>query len=143
MNSNTCYCAPCHLLLICTFITPKICVDFPFIQNHSQIGPFHMSSLIVLEFFFKEKKKKGMTLNCVGIFDWFFCFVFFSFFFFGHTQNMQKFLDQGLSPHHSSNPSHSSDSTESLTHWATRELCGWQSSREKCKVNPYPKIFTK
>ena len=35
---------------------------------------------------------------------------------------MQKFPGQGVGPHHSSDPSHSSDNTGSLTHWATREL---------------------
>ena len=43
----------------------------------------------------------------------FFCFLgfffFFFFFFFGYTHSVQKFPDQG------SNPSHSSDNTESLT----------------------------
>ena len=35
---------------------------------------------------------------------------------FGHTHGMQKFLGQGLNLHHSSNQSHSSDNTGSLTH---------------------------
>lgn len=34
---------------------------------------------------------------------------------FGLYTGMQKFLDQGLNPHHSSNPSKSSNDTRSLT----------------------------
>ena len=45
-----------------------------------------------------------------------------SFFFFGHTCGMSKFLGQGSNLRHSSNLSHSSDNTGSLTHWATREV---------------------
>ena len=44
---------------------------------------------------------------------------FFFFFFFGNTRSMGKLLGQRL------NPSHSSDNTGSLTHWATRELQGF------------------
>ena len=46
----------------------------------------------------------------------------FNNFFFPCTPGMQKSLDQGSNPCHSSNQSHSSDHTGSLTHWATREL---------------------
>ena len=42
-----------------------------------------------------------------------------SFFFFGCTCSTWKFPGQGL------NPCHSSDSTRTLTHWATRELPTW------------------
>ena len=35
---------------------------------------------------------------------------------------MQKISGQGSKLHHSSHPSHCSDNTRSLTHWATREL---------------------
>ena len=42
--------------------------------------------------------------------------------FFGHTQGMWKFLDQGLNPHHSSDSSCCNDNARSLTHCATREL---------------------
>ena len=35
--------------------------------------------------------------------------------FFGHAQGMWKFLGQGLNPHVSSDLSHSSDNTRSLT----------------------------
>ena len=38
------------------------------------------------------------------------------FFFFGHTHGMQKFLGQESNPLHSSDPSHSTDNTGSLTH---------------------------
>ena len=41
---------------------------------------------------------------------------------FGHAHSVQKFLGQGLNLCHGSILSHSSDSTGSLTHWATREL---------------------
>ena len=47
---------------------------------------------------------------------------FFSFFFFGCTCSMRKFLSQGSDPRHSSNSCQSSDKARSLTHWATREL---------------------
>lgn len=43
-------------------------------------------------------------------------------FFFGHSQGMQKSLGQGWTLHCSSNLSHGSDRTSSLTHGATREL---------------------
>ena len=42
--------------------------------------------------------------------------------FFGCTHIMQKFLGQGSILCHSSNQSHCSDNTGSLTCWATREL---------------------
>ena len=42
--------------------------------------------------------------------------------FFGHAHNMQKFLGQGLNPHHRSGPGLYSVNTRSLTCWATREL---------------------
>ena len=47
---------------------------------------------------------------------------FLSFFFFGHIHGIQKFLGQGSNPGHSSNLSHSSDNTGSLTQCATREF---------------------
>ena len=37
---------------------------------------------------------------------------------------MYKFPGQRLNPRHSCDPSHSSDNTRSLTHWATREFQG-------------------
>ena len=42
--------------------------------------------------------------------------------FFGCTSGMQKFPGQGSNPRHSSDPSHRSDNTRYLTHWATWEL---------------------
>ena len=45
--------------------------------------------------------------------------------FFGHAHGMWKLPGQGLNPCHSSNQSHNSYKTGSLTHWATREL--WSS----------------
>ena len=39
-----------------------------------------------------------------------------NFFLCGHTHCMRKFPGQGSNPHHSSNPSHRSDNTGSLTH---------------------------
>ena len=42
-------------------------------------------------------------------------------FFFGHTLGMQEFPGQESNSRHSCDQSHSSDNTESLTHWATRE----------------------
>ena len=44
--------------------------------------------------------------------------IFFKFF--GHTHSMWKFSGQGWNPCHSSDPSHCSDNTRSLTHCATR-----------------------
>ena len=44
-----------------------------------------------------------------------FCFFNFAFVF-GHAHGKQKFLGQGLNPHHSSDLSHSSDSARSRTH---------------------------
>ena len=44
------------------------------------------------------------------------------FFFFVFVSSMKKFLGQESNMRHSSDPSHSSDNTKSLTHWATREL---------------------
>ena len=44
------------------------------------------------------------------------------FFFVGHAHGLQKFPDQGLNPHHSSNPRCCSDNTGSLTFCTTREL---------------------
>ena len=41
---------------------------------------------------------------------------------FGHTHDIWKFPGQGKNPHHSSNPSHSTDNAGSLTPRATREL---------------------
>ena len=49
----------------------------------------------------------------------------FSFFFFGCAQGTQKFLGQVSDLCHSSNQSHGSDHTGSLTHWASRELLEW------------------
>ena len=40
----------------------------------------------------------------------------------GCIHSMLKFLGQGWKPRYSSNQSHSSDNTRSLTHWATSEL---------------------
>ena len=37
-----------------------------------------------------------------------------------HSHGMQKFLRQESNPHHSSDLSHSSDNTGSLSHWITR-----------------------
>ena len=51
-----------------------------------------------------------------------FFFFFFFFFFSGHIYGMWKFLGQGLNLHHSSDLSHCSGHTRSLTHWAMREL---------------------
>ena len=50
---------------------------------------------------------------------------FFFFLFFGHVHGMWKFLGQGLNLYHSSNPRHSGDNTDSLSHWAIRELLIW------------------
>ena len=50
-------------------------------------------------------------------------YLFFTiFFFFGHAHSMWKFLGQGLNQCHSSNLSHSSKNTGSLTHCTTREF---------------------
>ena len=49
-------------------------------------------------------------------------FFHFSFFGFGHTCGMQKFLDQALNWHHSSNLSHSSANTRYLTYVTNQEL---------------------
>ena len=51
-----------------------------------------------------------------------FLFSFPLFFSFGCTHGMWKFPGQGSNQHHSSNLSHSSDNTGSLTHCVTREL---------------------
>ena len=40
---------------------------------------------------------------------------FFYFLFFSHASGMQKFLDQGWYPCHTSDSSHSSENTDSLT----------------------------
>ena len=58
---------------------------------------------------------------------------------------MWKFPDQGSNPCHSSNQSHYSDNTRSLTHWATRELLpvlffvenpgnSWDAIRAACEA---------
>ena len=47
---------------------------------------------------------------------------YFFFFFFGYSCSMCKFLGQGSNPSHSSDLSHCSDNTESLTCCAPREL---------------------
>ena len=44
------------------------------------------------------------------------------YYFFAHAHTMQKFLGQGSNPHHSSNWSHCSGNTRSLTCCAAREL---------------------
>ena len=49
----------------------------------------------------------------------FFCFFFL---FFCRSQGLWKLLSQGSNPRRSSNLSCCSENTESLTHWATREL---------------------
>ena len=54
------------------------------------------------------------------------------FYYFGHALGMQKFLGQGLNPHHSSDLSQCSDNTGSLTHWATRKL--WEGLFFKAKT---------
>ena len=46
----------------------------------------------------------------------------FSFSFFDCTHDVQKFMGQGLNPHHSSDPGHCCEKVESLTHCAIREL---------------------
>ena len=67
----------------------------------------------------------GLTFASLSILEddtvafWIYLF-FFSFF--GHAHNMQKFPGQTWNAHHSSNLSHCSDNTRSLTHWDTREL---------------------
>lgn len=43
-------------------------------------------------------------------------FIHFNAFFFGHTEHMWKIPGQGLNPHDSSDHSHRSDTTKSLTH---------------------------
>ena len=63
-----------------------------------------------------------------------FCFIFTPLFF-GCAGGMQKFPGQGL------NPSHSSDNTRSLTHWATRNSCtlifyGFFFNHSIFKTNP-------
>ena len=56
--------------------------------------------------------------------------------FFGHTHSIWKFPDQGLNPHHISDPSPSSGNAGSLIRRAARELrhvifmCGAQTLRE-------------
>ena len=47
---------------------------------------------------------------------------FFFFFLWYHAHGIWKFQAQGSNLCHSSNQSHSSDNTRSLSHWATREL---------------------
>ena len=51
-----------------------------------------------------------------------FLFFLFLFFFFFCTCSMQKFPCQGSNLHYSSDLNYGSESTRSLTHWATREL---------------------
>lgn len=55
-------------------------------------------------------------------FLFFFCFFLGGGLFFGHTQSMGKFPDQGSNLHHSSDLSHSSDNARFLTHCTTRGL---------------------
>ena len=45
-------------------------------------------------------------------------FVFLSFLLFDCTQDVWKFLGQGLNPHHSRDPGYFSDNARSLTHCA-------------------------
>ena len=69
---------------------------------------------------------------CTAQHNWFsklaFCFGVFCCYcccccFFGTAHIIWKFLGQGWSLHHSSNPSYCRDNARSLTRWATRELC--------------------
>ena len=57
-----------------------------------------------------DPERAGYTTEC------------WHFFFLGYTQGMQKFLGRGMNPCHSSSQSHSSETSRSLTHQATREL---------------------
>ena len=66
--------------------------------------------------------KVRFLLGCVRYRRW--CSFSFFFFFFGWTCSKQKFPGQGSNPQHSSNPSHCSDNTWSLTHRVSRELLG-------------------
>ena len=59
--------------------------------------------------------------------------IFFLIFVFSHARGMQKFLGQGSSPCHNSNPSHSSENTRPLTYWVTWRLSSFSSSFT-CKV---------
>ena len=86
--------------------------------------------------FFKKKFYWSIVnLQCCDNFscttEWFsytythikpFLFGFFFLFNFGHPCGMWKFWGQGFNSHHSSDPSHCSDNTRSLTHCAMREL---------------------
>ena len=54
------------------------------------------------------------TVGTLLLSIWVFSMLFYCF---GHTWGMWRFQGQGLNLSHSSNPSHSSDMTRSLTHW--------------------------
>ena len=69
-----------------------------------------------------QKPNRTPKSSTLHFFFFLFFFLFFFFFFFWPLQELTEVLDQGLNLHHSSDPSHSSDSIRCLTHCATREF---------------------
>ena len=101
-------------------------------QGHLSVtkGPFQelLAGGCLLTTFSFIEGESGLLISNSTIADFcvFFCccvlFVCFCFLF-GCTCGKQMFPGQGLNPCHSSNLSHSSDNTGSLTCCPTRELC--------------------
>ena len=126
---NSPYPSPCY----CNgseSITLEICISGDFPVDAAAAQWLHFENCLIVS----GRLRWGITchlsssLYC-GYFSPFFHFSFpflsspFLFFFlFYHGLSMWRFLGWGLTPHHSSNQSHSSDTTRSLTHWATREF---------------------
>ena len=76
---------------------------------------------------------ESLTISPIYLLILFPMYVYLFVYYSGITFSMWKFPDQGWNPGHSSDLSHSSDKTRSLTHWATRELLFWLSFCESVR----------